>query len=277
MECFRATSYLPAKPDIVPESITVDRGKVCVGFTFTAACERLQISITKAALRTPTDKPHIERFFAGVNTGFTQHLAGYTGPNVVRRGKAPAAESIFTLAEVQNLLDWWLVAVWQDRPHPGLRRPAMPKKETTSPSCLSNGVRSRPTESTSTASTTTIRAFTRTAVSLPGSLLRPKDAVKFGMTHTPKGRKRTVNRGPTWCSESKPSFRWPRTSQSPSSRSLTTSGTGPAGASARSTTAPKRSTGAGSKKATDYAAQEHHRSHSRSGASKSKKQGLRAQ
>lgn len=124
-------SAIAAKPVIVPESITVDRGKVFVGLTFTAACERLQISITKAAPRTPTDKPHIERFFAGVNTGFTQYLAGYTGPNVVRRGKDPAAEAIFTLAEVQNLLDWWLVAVWQNRPHPGLRHPAMPKKDLT--------------------------------------------------------------------------------------------------------------------------------------------------
>lgn len=124
-------SGIAAKPVIVPESITVDRGKVFVGSTFTAACERLQISLVKASPRTPTDKPHMERFFAGVNTGFTQYLAGYTGPNVVRRGKDPAAEARFTLAEVQNLLEWWLVAVWQNRPHPGLRHPAMPKKDLT--------------------------------------------------------------------------------------------------------------------------------------------------
>ncbi|WP_427019131.1 Mu transposase C-terminal domain-containing protein (plasmid) [Pseudarthrobacter sp. P1] len=122
---------IAAKPVIVPESITVDRGKVYIGSTFTAACERLQISLTKAAPRTPTDKPHIERFFAGVNSGFTQYLAGYTGPNVVRRGKDPAAEARFTLADVQSLLDWWLVAIWQNRPHPGLRHPAMPKKDLT--------------------------------------------------------------------------------------------------------------------------------------------------
>jgi putative transposase len=122
---------IAAKPVIVPESITMDRGKVFVGSTFTAACERLQISLTRAAPRTPTDKPHIERFFAGINSGFTQYLAGYTGPNVVRRGKDPAAEAAFTLVEVQNLLDWWLVAIWQNRPHPGLRHPAMPKKDLT--------------------------------------------------------------------------------------------------------------------------------------------------
>ncbi|MDV3245715.1 Mu transposase C-terminal domain-containing protein [Mycobacterium avium subsp. hominissuis] len=120
-----------AKPVIVPESITVDRGKVYVGSTFMNACERLQISVTKAAPRTPTDKPHIERVFAAINSGFTQYLAGYAGPNVVRRGKSPEQEAFWTLAEVQNLLDLWIVAVWQNKPHPGLRHPAMPKKDLT--------------------------------------------------------------------------------------------------------------------------------------------------
>ena len=125
----RAT--VAAKPVVVPESITVDRGKVYVGSTFLNACERLQISVTKAAPRTPTDKPHVERVFAAINSGFTQYLAGYVGPNVVKRGAAPDAEAMWTLAELQNLLDLWIVAVWQNKPHPGLRHPAMPKKDLT--------------------------------------------------------------------------------------------------------------------------------------------------
>ena len=120
---------IAAKPVIVPESITIDRGKVFVGSTFLNACERLQISVTKAAPRTPTDKPHVERVFAAINSGFTQYLAGYVGPNVVHRGTSPHEEAVWTLAEVQNLLDLWIVAVWQNKPHPGLRHPAMPKKD----------------------------------------------------------------------------------------------------------------------------------------------------
>jgi hypothetical protein len=122
---------IAAKPVIVPESITIDRGKVYTGSTFMNACERLQISVTKAAPRTPTDKPHIERVFAAINSGFTQYLAGYTGPNVIRRGKSPEQEAFWTLAELQNLLDLWIVAVWQNKPHSGLRHPAMPKKDLT--------------------------------------------------------------------------------------------------------------------------------------------------
>uniref|UniRef100_UPI003F58B171 Mu transposase C-terminal domain-containing protein n=1 Tax=Mycolicibacterium obuense TaxID=1807 RepID=UPI003F58B171 len=122
---------IAAKPVIVPESITVDRGKVYVGSTFLNACERLQISVTKASPRTPTDKPHVERVFAAINSGFTQYLSGYVGPNVINRGESPEDEAVWTLAEVQNLLDLWIVGVWQNKPHPGLRHPAMPKRDLT--------------------------------------------------------------------------------------------------------------------------------------------------
>lgn len=117
-----------ARPVIVPEQVTIDRGKVFVGQTFMSATERLGISVVKAAPRTPTDKPHIERLFRSVNTGFTQYLHGYTGPNVVLRGKNVEADAALPLAALQALLDWWLVAVWQHLPHSGLTHPALPKK-----------------------------------------------------------------------------------------------------------------------------------------------------
>ncbi|MDN4517183.1 Mu transposase C-terminal domain-containing protein [Mycolicibacterium austroafricanum] len=125
------SAQLDAKPVIVPETITVDRGKAFTGATFVAACEKLQISVIVAAPRTPTDKPHIERAFAAINSGFTQYLAGYAGANVVRRGRDPATEALWSLADVQNLLDIWIATVWQNRPHKGLRHPAMPRKDLT--------------------------------------------------------------------------------------------------------------------------------------------------
>lgn len=131
MDADELADKIAARPIIQPESITVDRGKVYVGRTFLAACERLQISVVKSAPRTPTDKPHIERLFSAVNTLFVQHLAGYTGRSVTRRSKDPSAEAVWTIQEVQNLLDQWVVAEWQNRPHPGLRHPAMPHKDLT--------------------------------------------------------------------------------------------------------------------------------------------------
>lgn len=124
-------SQLRSKPVIVPETITIDRGKAFTGATFLSACEKLQISVVIAAPRTPTDKPHIERAFAAINTGFTQYLAGYTGANVVRRGRDPTSEALWSLADVQNRLDIWIATVWQNRPHKGLRHPAMPRRDLT--------------------------------------------------------------------------------------------------------------------------------------------------
>lgn len=123
-----AHSQIAAKPVIVPESITMDRGKAFKSTTFVSACERLQINLTLAAPRTPTDKPHIESFFRGLRTGFVQHLDGYTGPTVVQRGKDPADKAVWTMSEVQNLLDMWVAGVYQNRTQNGLRIAAMPKR-----------------------------------------------------------------------------------------------------------------------------------------------------
>lgn len=116
------------KPVIVPESITVDRGKIYVGTTFLNACNHLGISVVKAAPRTPTDKGHIERYLGSSITSFIQYLAGYTGINVVQRGKNPASQAIWTVPDLQILLDLWFLLHWQDRPHPALKHPAMPKR-----------------------------------------------------------------------------------------------------------------------------------------------------
>lgn len=124
-------AQVAAKPVIIPESITMDRGRAFNSATFISACERLQINLTLAAPRTPTDKPHIESFFRGLRTGFVQHLAGYVGPNVVQRGKDPAEQAMWTMTEVQNLMDMWVVGVYQNRPQEGLRIAAMPKRKLT--------------------------------------------------------------------------------------------------------------------------------------------------
>ena len=68
----------------------------------------------------PTDKAVCERTFSSVNTLFCQYVAGYTGSDVTRRGRDVAAEAVWTLPQLQDLLDEWIVR-WQNRPHEGLR------------------------------------------------------------------------------------------------------------------------------------------------------------
>lgn len=115
-----------AKPVIVPETIVFDHGKAYMSDTFRSACRTLGISIQPAHPDTPTDKPVVERTLQSVGTLFAQHVAGYLGSSVERRGKHAEQEAVFSLVELQDLLDEWIVTGWQNRPHDGLRDPLSP-------------------------------------------------------------------------------------------------------------------------------------------------------
>ena len=117
-----------AKPVIVPETIVIDHGRVFISEVFTRACAKLGISIQPARKGTPTDKPIVERQFSSMGTLFCQHVAGYTGYNVTRRGDRITDEPLWSMAELQDLLDEWIVAGWQHRPHDGLRDPHAPRR-----------------------------------------------------------------------------------------------------------------------------------------------------
>ncbi|MDG4801063.1 Mu transposase C-terminal domain-containing protein [Micromonospora sp. WMMD980] len=118
--------HAAARPVIVPETIVCDHGKVFVSHNFRASCRFLGINFQPAHKATPTDKPHIERMLASVATGFTQFVAGYTGANAERRGRKVEDGPLWSLLELQELLDEWIVAAWQNRPHDGLRDPVSP-------------------------------------------------------------------------------------------------------------------------------------------------------
>jgi transposase InsO family protein len=109
-----------ARPVILPDTIVCDRGSVYMAETFRRACRALGISVQPARPYTPTDKAIVERTFGSINTLFCQHVDGYVGGNVTMRGKDPAADAVFTVAQLQDLFDEWVVAVWQNRPHESL-------------------------------------------------------------------------------------------------------------------------------------------------------------
>ncbi|MFF7098365.1 transposase [Streptomyces rubradiris] len=117
-----------ARPVAVPETIVIDRGRVFLSAAFLAACESLGVSVQPAPPRSPTAKGAAERTFGSINTLFAQHAAGYTGPHILARGEAVEDEARFTVAQMQELLDEWITACWQHRPHDGLRHPLLPKK-----------------------------------------------------------------------------------------------------------------------------------------------------
>jgi len=116
-----------AKPVIVPDTIVIDNGKVFVSDTFIRACARLGISVQNCRPGTPTDKGIVEATFAAVNTLFCQHVAGYTGSSTQLRGDRVDAQAAWTVPDLQDLLDEWLLC-WQQRPHDALRDPYFPRR-----------------------------------------------------------------------------------------------------------------------------------------------------
>ncbi|MGW6729532.1 Mu transposase C-terminal domain-containing protein [Nocardia sp. NPDC055029] len=111
-----------AKPVIIPEAIGSDRGKVFLSESFLHSCERLGISVFPSHPRTPTDNSVIERTFQSINTLFTQHVSGYVGRDVTRRGSDIEAGALWSLPQLQELFDEWVLH-WQRRPHEGLLSP----------------------------------------------------------------------------------------------------------------------------------------------------------
>ena len=114
----------------VPETIVVDRGKIYLSETFTAACQSPGISVQPAPPRAPTAKGIVERTFGSLNTLLWQHLPGYTGSNILERGRDVEQHACYSVAQLQDLLDEWLVH-WHHRPHNGLRHPVLPKTRLT--------------------------------------------------------------------------------------------------------------------------------------------------
>ena len=59
-------------------------------------------------------------------TLFAQFVGGYTGRSPEYRGRGDGQQAVWSLAELQELLDEWIIAAWQNRPHDGLRDPLHP-------------------------------------------------------------------------------------------------------------------------------------------------------
>ncbi|MEU7004343.1 integrase [Nonomuraea sp. NPDC046570] len=124
LELDQRLAHAAARPVIVPETIVCDQGKAFMSATFRTACRMLGISLQPAHPKTPTDKPHIERTLHSVSTLFAQFVSGYVGRSAEHRGVED--EPLWSMRELQELLDEWIVAKWQNRPHEGLRDAAMP-------------------------------------------------------------------------------------------------------------------------------------------------------
>ncbi len=107
--------HAAARPVIVPDTIVIDHGSVFISAAFRSACRHLGISVQPAHLGSGAEKGHIERYFGSVASLFCQFASGYAGRSADRRGRHVEDQPLWSMAELQELLDEWLVAFFTDR------------------------------------------------------------------------------------------------------------------------------------------------------------------
>ena len=117
--------HAAGRPVIVPDTIVIDHGSVFVSAAFRSACRHLGISVQPAHLGSGAEKGHIERHFGTVASLFSQFASGYAGRSPDRRGRHVEDQPLWSMAELQELLDEWLL-LGLNRPHDELRDPAHP-------------------------------------------------------------------------------------------------------------------------------------------------------
>ena len=123
--------HAAARPVIVPETIVCDHGNVYISCAFQNACRAMGINFQPTHKGSPWEKGTVETSFNAVGTLFAQYLAGYVGSSVERRGEKAEQDAVWSIVELQALLDEWIVTTWQNRPHGGLRDPVTPGRALT--------------------------------------------------------------------------------------------------------------------------------------------------
>ncbi len=117
-----------SRPVVYPETLLIDHGKPYKSDVMRRTCNRLGISFPSARKGKPTDKPEVEAVFHTIRNQFSEHVAGYKGPDVARRGADPQAQARWTIPELEEFFAEYVVAVYQRRWHDGLTVPGYPRE-----------------------------------------------------------------------------------------------------------------------------------------------------
>ncbi|GAA2921209.1 hypothetical protein [Streptomyces enissocaesilis] len=104
-----------ARPMIRPSTVVIDQGKVFVSRCFLAAAEHLGITVQPCPPASGHTKRHVERGFGAIGTLFAQYVAGYTGNRLATRGSNVEGEACWTMPQLQDLLNEWIVDPFTDR------------------------------------------------------------------------------------------------------------------------------------------------------------------
>jgi transposase InsO family protein len=121
-----AGTPLAPRPTVRPGTVVIDRGRNYQSVAFMAACAHLRINVQSARPYRGSDKGWIERLFRTMRERLLESLPGYTGPNVLARGKDIEADAVYFTHELEAIIGRWIAVDYQRRPHDGLRVPEIP-------------------------------------------------------------------------------------------------------------------------------------------------------
>lgn len=115
-----------ARPAAVPETLVLDHGRAGVTSAHLTVCESLGISLEPAPPRAAGARRPALRTLQVLAGQFSRHTVAARPPATT--GQEDLADGVYwSLPQLQDLLDEWILAVWHRRPQEQLRHPLLPR------------------------------------------------------------------------------------------------------------------------------------------------------
>ena len=109
-----------ARPVILPDTHRVRPRLGLHGGDFRRACRALGISVHPPALTHRPTRPSWNALSVPSTLCSASMWTGMSAATCAMRVRIPPSDAVFTVAQLQDLFDEWVVAVWQNRPHESL-------------------------------------------------------------------------------------------------------------------------------------------------------------
>ncbi|MBI0298949.1 Mu transposase C-terminal domain-containing protein [Streptomyces sp. PRKS01-29] len=118
-----------SRPAAVPETLVLGQEPAGITSAHLTVCESLGISLEPAPLRTVGARRGALRTLQVLAGLFTRHAAAARPPaTATDENRADEADGAYwSMPQLQDLLDEWILAVWHHRPQEQLRHPLLPR------------------------------------------------------------------------------------------------------------------------------------------------------
>jgi len=122
-----AADRLVGEKRAVPAStVVIDHGGEFDAEHFLSVCARNGIDVIFARPRTATDKGIVESWHYTLDQAL-RLMPGYKGANPQDHPRTAETDAALTCADLQDMVWTWILTVYHDTPHEGLRDPANPR------------------------------------------------------------------------------------------------------------------------------------------------------